>query len=170
MSEHHGPAEQAIEALVFAPIGFALEARRLFPTFVERGRQQVQMTRIIGKFAFDQGQVVAGRQAGRWQRQAETLLADLGLAAPAGAKANRSTPATSAPEEAAAPVTKAEPAVPQVDVDELAIAAYDSLAASHVIPRLAGLASDELELVRRYESTHRSRKTILGRIAQLQGN
>ena len=51
----------------------------------------------------------------------------------------------------------------------LAIPDYDSLAASQVIPRLAGLSTDELEDVREYEDQHRARKTILSKIAKLQG-
>jgi hypothetical protein len=37
-----------------------------------------------------------------------------------------------------------------------------------VLPRLEGLVPSELEAVRAYEAGHRGRKTILGRIAQLQ--
>ena len=51
------------------------------------------------------------------------------------------------------------------DLDEaalLAIPDYDSLAASQVVPRLAGLTADELEAVRAYEAAHRARRTILG--------
>ena len=57
------------------------------------------------------------------------------------------------------------------DFDEaalLAIPDYDSLAASQVVPRLAGLEPDELEAVRQYEAAHRARRTILSRVAQLQ--
>ena len=57
------------------------------------------------------------------------------------------------------------------DLDEAAVLAipdYDSLSASQVVPRLAGLTTDELEAVRRYETAHRARRTILGRVAQLQ--
>ncbi len=50
----------------------------------------------------------------------------------------------------------------------LAIPDYDSLAASQVVPRLAGLTAAELEAVRQYEAAHRARRTILGRVAQLQ--
>jgi hypothetical protein len=57
-----------------------------------------------------------------------------------------------------------------VGADELAIPAYDSLAASQVVQRLEGLTAAELEAVRRYEVAHRSRKTILGKVAQLQGH
>jgi hypothetical protein len=53
-------------------------------------------------------------------------------------------------------------------VTSLAIPDYDSLAASQVLSRLAGLSADELEAVRLYEAAHRGRKTILSRIAQLQ--
>jgi hypothetical protein len=51
---------------------------------------------------------------------------------------------------------------------ELAIPGYDALSASQVVQRLGGLAPEELEAVRAYESATRRRKTILTRIAQLQ--
>ena len=44
---------------------------------------------------------------------------------------------------------------------------YDGLAASQVLPRLAGLEHDELVAIRDYESAHRNRRTVLGRLAQL---
>jgi len=53
------------------------------------------------------------------------------------------------------------------DVDTLPIPDYDELSASQVVERLQGLDHDSLELVRRYEAAHRSRNTILGKIAQL---
>ena len=52
--------------------------------------------------------------------------------------------------------------------DGLAIPGYDSLAASQVVQRLAGLAADELAAVGAYESSHRARRTILTRVRQLQ--
>jgi hypothetical protein len=50
----------------------------------------------------------------------------------------------------------------------LAIPGYDSLSASQVVQRLAGLVPAELEAVRDYEASTRGRRTILNRIAQLQ--
>jgi hypothetical protein len=38
-----------------------------------------------------------------------------------------------------------------------------------VVPRLEGLSGTELTAVREYEAAHRGRKTILSKIAQLQG-
>jgi hypothetical protein len=55
----------------------------------------------------------------------------------------------------------------QVDVDDLPIAGYDSLSASQVVGRLATLTADELDAVEYYESAHRSRRTILAKVAQL---
>jgi hypothetical protein len=53
------------------------------------------------------------------------------------------------------------------EVDELPIPDYDELSASQVVERLEGLDAGQLEAVRRYESAHRGRNTILGKISQL---
>jgi hypothetical protein len=75
------------------------------------------------------------------------------LPAPQRVRAVPSTPAATAPL-----------------ASSLAIPAYDSLSASQVVPRLAGLSATELAAVRDYESAHRGRKTILNRVAQLQAS
>lgn len=54
--------------------------------------------------------------------------------------------------------------------EDLAIPGYDSLAASQVVQRLAGLSAAELAAVGAYESAHRGRRTILTRVRQLQGS
>ncbi len=165
------PAEQAVELAFFAPIGFALEARSLLPTFVERGRQQVAMAKMIGQFAVVQGGSMGRTQISKARAQAESVLAELGLVPVGGSDPGGSSPlgGPSASEGAAAaqpaPVAQASEAS-----GDLAISDYDSLAASQVIPRLPGLDEDQLEAVRTYEAAHRARKTILGRIAQLQGS
>lgn len=66
--------------------------------------------------------------------------------------------------DAVAPAPEAAPSV-----EDLAIPGYDSLSASQVVQRLAGLASEELEAVRIYEAATRGRRTILARVSQLQG-
>lgn len=55
------------------------------------------------------------------------------------------------------------------DPSSLAIPGYDSLSASQVVQRLAGLSRDELAAVGAYEEAHRGRRTILNRVNQLQG-
>jgi hypothetical protein len=124
----------------------------------------VQMARMLGQFAVQYGQAEATKRAGRVQGQAESLLADLGLLARPEPQSTPPSPgATPAADPVLAPVRSSAAA------DELAIADYDSLAASQVIPRLAGLEPDELAAVRSYELGHRGRKTILGKINQLDG-
>jgi hypothetical protein len=177
------PVEQAIELLVYAPLGLALDARELMPKFIERGRNQVTVARMIGKFAVSQGQAVAGKHLSTVEQQVQATLENLGLVpssnGPSSAPAP-SAPAERAPNLVAVPdvvdpvpddiepdVIEPEPA-DRSDASTLAIPDYDSLAASQVIPRLAGLSAAELDAVRRYESVKRGRKTILSRITQLQ--
>jgi hypothetical protein len=162
VSDDRNPIEHAVDLVVMAPIGFALEAKRLLPTFVERGRQQVNMAKVIGKFAVAHGQTQATKRLTKVQEQAEAVLAEMG----------RGPSAPSSPSPVATPAPPAAPAAPQpVRSSEAAaglpIADYDSLAASQVIPRLAGLSAVELQAVRDYEVAHRGRKTILGKITQL---
>ena len=65
--------------------------------------------------------------------------------------------------------TASRPEPPAPAVEDLAIPGYDSLSASQVVQRLAGLAAEELEAVRTYEAATRGRRTILARVSQLQG-
>jgi hypothetical protein len=80
-----------------------------------------------------------------------------------------------APDADASTGPGSEPAVagpaagePRPDPNGLAIPGYDSLAASQVVQRLAGLSEEELAAVGAYESSHRARRTILTRVRQLQ--
>lgn len=153
--------DHAVELAVFAPIGFALEAKRLLPSFIERGRQQVTMAKMVGQFAVSHGQTTAAKRVAKVQAQAEDLLAEFGFGAPASAPATEAATVPDAAEERRVRSSAA--------ATELPISDYDSLAASQVIPRLAGLAPAELDAVEAYEVAHRGRKTILGKIVQLRG-
>jgi hypothetical protein len=92
-------------------------------------------------------------------------------AAPAAKKA---APRTAPPKQAAAPAPASAEAGPSATTSRppsdggLAIPDYDELAASQVIPRLDSLSAEELESIRLHEASHRSRRTILSRVAQLQ--
>ena len=50
---------------------------------------------------------------------------------------------------------------------DLPIPEYDLLSAPQVIDRLVGLARPDLLAVQLYETAHRARTTILGKITQL---
>ena len=48
--------DQAIEALLYAPIGIAYEILDRLPTWVARGKSQATITRVVGKMAVQKGQ------------------------------------------------------------------------------------------------------------------
>ncbi len=172
------PVEQAVEVLVYAPIGLLFEGASLLPQLVEKGKSQVAMARMVGKFAVQQGKGEAGKVADRLQDQAAGLLDLIGNTLAPTPDAARTPPASPrstvappdrAPSERPRPAAR-PPRTPTVHAPALAIPDYDGLSASQVVNRLAGLSTDELEAVRSYEAANRGRKTILSKIAQLQSS
>lgn len=163
---------------VYAPLGFLLEAHRLWPEVVARGRQEVEAARARGFGVVDDSRDWFEERLRSAVSEAGAALRGLGLVP--GQEERRSDQDADQPAPPAArPLTVVErPPVsgdgarpaprPEVPADTLAIPGYDSLSASQVVPRLAGLDPEELELVRKYELAGRGRKTILSRIAQLQ--
>jgi hypothetical protein len=186
------PLEQAIELLVYAPLGLVLTARDELPRLIDKGRErvtgQVAMAKMMGQFAVAQGQ----KEAEKVVKQAtETLAGVTGSrpvpnpsrpstapstaatsAAPSTAPATAATTASSAaspPSPSAANGSAVSAAAqPPVADNDLAIPGYGALSASQVVQRLAGLSGAELEAVRAYEAATRGRKTILHRVEQLQ--
>ena len=51
MSDERSVVEQAADVVFYAPVGFALEARRLVPEMAERGRRQVTFNWMVGRYA-----------------------------------------------------------------------------------------------------------------------
>ncbi len=97
-------------------------------------------------------------------------LADLDDPAPRPAPLLKVVPAGPAPQMPTAPAPPAAHGVNGANVAaliELPIPGYDSLSASQVVERLVGLPEGDLAEVRDYESAHRKRRTILGKIDQL---
>jgi len=190
------PADVLCDLLLYAPLGFAFEARRLLPELAERGRNQVNAARYIGEFAVKQAGAHLGpdlERVGRdVSRAVEGALGAFGLSLPPlfpveqppgsdgttpggeeAAAGPSSAPAPPAADEAAAPsAARPDAAGPTATAHppgpgELPIPDYDSLAASQVVPRLASLDVDELEAVKAYEAAKRARRTILNRVEQL---
>jgi hypothetical protein len=161
-----GAVGHVLDLFVFAPLGLLAESHTLVPKLAETGRQhvgsRVQLARMVGQFAVQQGRHQAAKVVAGWR-------ADANGAEPAPAPAP--DPVVLEDDEAA--VVGPAPLRPGADdggitEEDLAIPSYDSLAASQVVPRLGGLSPIELEAVRRYEEAHRGRRTVLGKIALLQ--
>lgn len=170
------PAEQALDraldVFVYAPIGLLFEGASLLPQLVEKGKSQVTMAKMVGRFALTQGQGEATKVVGQLQDQAVNLLDRFGGAdgsdIPAAPVSTPSPDLTAAPAPETGPAAPTVAAGPVVEVDDLAIPDYDGLSASHVVNRLAGLSPAELKAVQHYEAANRGRKTILSKVAQLQ--
>ncbi|MGQ0432869.1 MAG: hypothetical protein ACT452_10755 [Microthrixaceae bacterium] len=193
--------EHAVETFIYAPIGLLFEGASLLPQLVEKGRNQVTMARMIGKFALEQGKGEATKAATKLGDQAAGVLDFIGgsvtptptptaPAAPARTASAATRPskapgaaraaarkvagvatASAAPKATTPKATTAAAATPAAAAPvDLAIPDYDGLSASHVVNRLAGLSSIELEAVRQYEAANRGRKTILSKVAQLQAS
>jgi hypothetical protein len=153
-----GPVDHLADLVVFAPLGFALEARRLVPELAARGRRQLLFTRTVGRYAV--------RRA--WQR-ADALVATGTALASGLLPTDGAPPDPSWPDEDDGPVAAVTPLPVEhgPPSDHLAIPDYDNLSAFQVMPRLEALDPVDLDAVRAYEESTRGRRTILNKIAQL---
>lgn len=164
MTQPRSPLDQALDLLVYAPVGLALLIRDELPRLVEKGKSQtdaqVALARMLGKMA-----------AGRGQQEMGKMFTELwARISGEGGTATEEPPAPE-PEDTPVPAPSGDPAPParsKPSADDLAIPGYDALSAPQVVQRLSGLSPDELEAVGAYEAATRHRQTILGRIAQLQ--
>lgn len=160
MTERRSSLDSALDLFVYAPVGLVVELQRLLPDLAREGRtrvdQQLTLARFVGRLA-----VRSGRS------EIERRLADL--------RPVPATPATTPPADGVVEAVEIDDAdqtlesvgsVGPTEAD-LPLAGYDSLSASQVVNRLAALRADELDLVAAYESSHRRRRTILGKIDQL---
>lgn len=160
MADDKSLVDQAMDLFVYAPLGAALAARDQFPELAERGRQQVvnqvALARMIGQMAVSEGQ----RNAKRYAERVEQVIA--------GLNAQPSRDAASPPPPPPRPAPTNGKRDTGVGGTHLAIPGYDTLSASQIVQRLAGLNGEELEAVREYEQANRGRRTILSRVSQLQ--
>ena len=156
--------EQVADAVLYAPLGLALEARRLFPEMAARGRRQILFTRTIGKYAVRRGRRRVDEILGTGLAVVSAYL-PTGGEPEAGVDERDVETATDPPTRLVAVETEA--AAPGPDPGALAIPDYDNLSAFQVMPRLEALDPTDLDAVRAYEESTRGRRTILNKIAQL---
>lgn len=188
--DHKSPLDAAVEILVFAPLGLALTARENLPELIAKGRSQVSgqvaMAKMMGQFAVRMGEKDLRKRLGDVTGTVTETLNALGLLpepypaeappapAPGPAASPTASPTADAPSANGASLLDGGPAAAGPAGGstraELAIPGYDTLSASQVVQRLAGLSADELEAVRHYEASTRGRRTILSKAAQLQSN
>jgi hypothetical protein len=193
MTDHKDRIAHTLEVLVYAPIGAGLYLRDMGPTFVNmfvaRGRaeidrrqaqvqQRTTTAKSIGQVATAFGVPMVRQRGeavvGTARQRAQTLLGSIaGSDGTNGAPAARAEPARAPAPKAAAPAPAPSPPASAADSNgsqadaDLPIPGYNSLSASQVVERLAGLSAAELDAVRAYEASNRKRRTILGKIDQI---
>lgn len=156
--QEHGRAEKVLDLVLYAPVGAIDLLVRETPRLVADGRQRleqrVRTARWIGEMAVTVGrQKVEQRWSALITRPGADDITSAGVGAQAGAAASVEVQTPSSTVEA--------PAEP--------FHGYDALPASELVQLLFRLTPGELELVRRYESATRSRRTVLAKVDQLLG-
>jgi hypothetical protein len=149
------------------------------PEVKRRIDESVGVAKYMAEGGLGVARDVAGNSLGVAREVAGSALAQFlamranGAAFPPDAAFTEATP-PAAPEPDAASSAPAAPSVAEVSwqtevpsSESLPIPDYDELSASQVVERLEGLDRESLDAIRRYETEHRGRNTILGKIAQL---
>lgn len=182
MSDDRAPddlLERVLDLALYAPVGAALALREGLPRHVRQGRQamenRVQLARFIGQLTVQTGQRelqkrIDQRRAQRASTDEPTSATTAGPGASAdGAGApDQQAGATPGPGTAGHDAAHADVAAVVPTAIELPISDYESVPAINVVERLRTMRPDEIELIRRFEAAHRSRRTILAKIDQLQ--
>jgi hypothetical protein len=131
------------------------------PSAAERVKREIVLARFLGKMVVDQG-----------VRELRTRLAphdDEPATTPEAPVAPAAAPAV----QRAAPVGADALAVDDddaPDVSSLALADYDHLSSAQIVGKLDGLDAAERRAIERYERAGRCRRTILGKLAQLEAH
>jgi hypothetical protein len=147
--------------LVFAPLGFVLEASKLVPKLVERGKREVSNARVIGSFItpmakrnaekFVRNRIVEIKQSIDGTLTSESV--PMANPAPTVSTPPESTPPESTPDRTAPDLALPNPTLP--------IEGYDQLPSSTIVELLDRLKPGERRAVEMYEQANRKRRTIL---------
>lgn len=160
MTQERNSAEQLLDLLVYAPVGLAVEMCDRLPELAEKGRErlgpQAPAARLIGEMAVNAGRKKFDEMVGNL-KQTDTASQTADPASPTAANDR----AAEAPNDRAAAATEsnsgAEP-----------FSGYDAMTAVEIISRLADLSNVDRAAVRAYELAEKGRRTILGKIDQLE--
>jgi hypothetical protein len=147
-------ARTLADVFVFAPAGFLIEAPHLVPELIETGRGRlagVPGFRALGALGTTRRRDEEGKRSGRARRvRPRRRAVETEPDGPVSTSDSRTDVASS------------------TEGLDLPIPGYDQLAASQIVARLGDLDQADLGVVQQYEQTHRARRTVLNKIAQLQ--
>lgn len=157
----------AAEVLVYAPLGLGVKLVEDAPTAVARVRQELSNARFIGRMTVNQGvaqvrsRMDADRQTTSVSRSGASRAVAPADPAPAALRlADTSTAVAGSSGDV-------EPLGAGPSADDLALPDYDTLPAIDIVAKLDTLTPGERSEIEQYESAHRQRRTVLGKLAQL---
>ena len=171
-----------LDVVLYAPIGFVYEYRKVLPTLVKKGRSQVQLGMFLGRMAASRG----GAGAERATADALTTLATV---AARGITEFGQAVGLAPPEDDAPPidVVEIDPAPPppprrkkaskkkpgksakkSSGAPRLPIAGYDELTAREIVALLDDLTPAQRARLRTHEMSNRNRKTVLAKLDRLE--
>ena len=141
----------AIDVLVVAPLELSAGVITDPTKTVKKLRQELNNARFIGRLTLNRGVSEVRRR-----------LDDGGVTPAEKRRPVRSDAATVERVE-----SLDDDVEPTPDVDTLALPDYDLLPAIDIVAKLGELSADELRAIEVYETANRQRRTVIGKIAQL---
>ncbi|MEM7092924.1 MAG: hypothetical protein AAF567_07970 [Actinomycetota bacterium] len=137
-SEERSPVDRLLDVAVYAPLGLALDFRRVVPELAQAGRRQVAFSRSLGKAA----------------------LSTIGKAAAArGGEPTSKTGASSTKPDAS--TTPTDSSTPANADDRAVIEGYDGLNAREIIALSSAASPAQRRWMRQREAANKKRKTVL---------
>ncbi|MFK8025982.1 MAG: hypothetical protein AB8G26_18655 [Ilumatobacter sp.] len=159
-AQHVDPARAwrtAVDLLVFAPIGLGTVLIEDGPDVLKRTRQELTNARFIGELTVNQGVKELRRRIDEAVDASST-------------QQQRSAMPVIDVDVVTAPPAEQPIAGGAVCVDDLALPDYDTLPAIDIVDKLEHLSATERDAIASYEAAHRKRRTVLGKLAQLEAS
>lgn len=139
--EERNPLDWVLDLSVYAPLGFALEFRRLVPELAEAGRRQIEFSRSLGRAAL-------------------RTMAQSG-ATSAAAPQRTSRAATAPDQDAGTTAAGAESGDSAAPVPEEPVEGFDAMNARAAIAAARGATVAQLVWMRNREIATKNRTTVL---------
>lgn len=146
--EERNPFDRLLDVSVYAPLGFALEFRRLVPELAEAGRRQIEFSRSLGRAAL---RTMARSGATAAQGSARAARND---AVPSSARSGPAQPHAAPP---------SAPPIPPSDV-EASVEGFDTMNARTAIAQARRATAAQLAWMRERELATKKRTTVLDAI------
>jgi hypothetical protein len=183
--------ERFVEHALLGPFDLTIRMVQEVPVAIDRVRRQVVLARFIGKLAVDHGVLELRR---RLDPPVDThtpatvtrnATADPEGAARSDAAYGDTTHGDTTQDETGQDETTQDETTQDdtrqnntgqndagyrsriPEVAELALPDYEHLPAAHIVAKLAGLQQSDRDAIELFESNHRHRRTILGKLEQL---